>query len=199
MLTSSTGFEWCQRLHSLLSSTSPWLIIKIKRMKLIKLAVISVVILFLLATGMGLLFPGTVVVSRAVDITANKDSLLPYVQNLYGWQKWIVGMNTANTTLQSAYTGTLGKTQVHITESPANKYVVTSVWNNQEQGWQQNGTLSLIQQDTAQATTVVHWQFVQQLHWYPWERFGSMLNDKILGTMMEQNLHNLKKMVEQLP
>jgi hypothetical protein len=42
----------------------------------------------------------------------------------------------------------------------------------------------------------VQWQFEQKVKWYPWERLGSMMNDKILGTMMEKNLNNLKALVE---
>jgi thiamine kinase-like enzyme len=44
--------------------------------------------------------------------------------------------------------------------------------------------------------TVVQWQFEQKLKWYPWERLGSMMNDKILGTMMENNLNRLKTLAE---
>ena len=44
--------------------------------------------------------------------------------------------------------------------------------------------------------TIVQWQFVQKLKWYPWEKFGSFMNDKILGPMMEQNLQNLKRLSE---
>ena len=48
----------------------------------------------------------------------------------------------------------------------------------------------------SQNITIVQWQFEQKLKWYPWERLGSMMNDKILGTMMEKNLNNLKSLVE---
>ena len=44
-------------------------------MRLIKLGLISVVVLFLLATAIGLLFPSTVVVSRAIDIKSYKEYL----------------------------------------------------------------------------------------------------------------------------
>jgi hypothetical protein len=50
--------------------------------------------------------------------------------------------------------------------------------------------------DSLQKVTVVQWQFEQKIKWYPWEKFGSMMNDKILGTMMEKNLGNLRKLIE---
>jgi thiamine kinase-like enzyme len=48
----------------------------------------------------------------------------------------------------------------------------------------------------ARHVTVVQWQFQQRLSWYPWEKLGSIMNDKIIGPMMEKNLGNLKKIVE---
>jgi hypothetical protein len=45
--------------------------------------------------------------------------------------------------------------------------------------------------------TVVQWQFVQEVNWYPWERFSSMMNDRIIGTLLEKNLNQLKKTVEE--
>jgi hypothetical protein len=45
-------------------------------MKLIKLAIISIVLLFLLVTAVSLLFPSHVRISRAPDINASKDSAM---------------------------------------------------------------------------------------------------------------------------
>ena len=47
--------------------------------------------------------------------------------------------------------------------------------------------------------TTVNWSFEQQLKWYPWEKLGSMMNDKILGTMMERNLNNLRALAAHAP
>ena len=71
---------------------------------------------------------------------------------------------------------------------------IISVWTLQS-GGTQTSTMRLIG-DSLQKITVVQWQFEQKIKWYPWEKFGSMMNDKILGTMMEKNLGNLRKLVE---
>jgi len=42
----------------------------------------------------------------------------------------------------------------------------------------------------------VQWQFEQKLKWYPWEKFASLMSDKIMGPMMEANLDELRKLVE---
>jgi hypothetical protein len=43
----------------------------------------------------------------------------------------------------------------------------------------------------------LQWKFVQQVKWYPWEKFASIVSDKILGQFMEASLDNLKKHAEQ--
>lgn len=161
-------------------------------MRFIKLIGISVVILFALVTALGLLFPSRVIVSRAVDITAPKDSILLLIKDINGWKKWVEGMNDQSVVISSPTKALLGKTDVTITKVTDSS--VTSVWVGRN-GNQQIASINVFG-DSTRIQTVVQWQFQQQLKWYPWERFASMMNDKILGTMMEQNLNNLKTLVE---
>ena len=158
----------------------------------IKLIVISVFVLFGLVTALGLLFPAKVIVSRAVDIVSPKDSILPLLKDLNGWQKWMEGMTENTVIIASPTKATLGKTGVTISAVTSNK--VVSIWLDKN-GNSQTSTINLIT-DNTNIKTVVHWEFQQQLKWYPWERFASMMNDKILGTMMEKNLNNLKTILE---
>ncbi len=162
-------------------------------MKLIKLGLISLIVLGIIVTLMGLLFPSTVLVSRAVDIKAPIDSIQFRVGNMNQWKLWIAGMNDSSVKIISDTDAQLGNTKVQIglvTDS-----TVVSTWTSPN-GQQQISTIRIIGNDT-QDYVVVQWQFVQQLGWYPWDRFGSMMNDKIMGTMMEQNLQSLKKNLEQ--
>ena len=61
-------------------------------MKLIKLGLFSVVALFAIASMIGILLPSTVLVSRAVNITAPKDSIVNYINNIEEWKMWMDGM-----------------------------------------------------------------------------------------------------------
>ncbi len=153
----------------------------------------SGVILFIVATTIGLLFPSTVVVSRAIDIVAPKDSVMNYIQNIPRWKFWMEGVNDTTTKILSNKQALLGNTSVAITNM--NDSMVTSTWTNKN-NVQQLCTITLYHHQN-NPTTVCHWQFVQKIQWYPWERFASMMNDKILGTMMEKNLQQLKVLVEQ--
>lgn len=161
-------------------------------MKLIKLGLISLLVLGIIITLMGLLFPSTVLVSRAVDIKAPIDSIQDRVSSMNQWAVWIAGMNDSSVKIISDSDAQLDKTRVQITQ--VTDSTVVSSWTSQN-GQQQWSTIRIIGNST-QDYVVVQWQFVQQLGWYPWDRFGSMMNDKIMGTMMEQNLQSLKKSLE---
>ncbi len=71
---------------------------------------------------------------------------------------------------------------------------IQTVWIRQT-GNSQTGTFELINDSLKQITTV-YWYFDQHIKWYPWERFGSMMNDKLLGPTMEKSLNNLKQLAE---
>lgn len=162
-------------------------------MKLIKLGLISLIVLGVIITLIGLLFPSTVLVSRAVDIKAPIDSIKYRIGNMEQWKGWIEGMNDASVKIISATDAQLGNTHVQIGSITDSS--VVSTWTSLN-GQQQLSTIRIIGNNT-QDYAVVQWQFVQQIGWYPWDRFGSMMNDKIMGTMMEQNLQSLKKSLEQ--
>ncbi|HQS23905.1 MAG: hypothetical protein B7Y11_05120 [Sphingobacteriia bacterium 24-36-13] len=162
-------------------------------MKLIKLGLISLIVLGVIITLIGLLFPSTVLVSRAVDIKAPIDSIKYRIGNMEQWKGWIEGMNDASVKINSATDAQLGNTHVQIAQVTDSS--VVSTWTSLN-GQQQLSTIRIIG-NNMQDYAVVQWQFVQQIGWYPWDRFGSMMNDKIMGTMMEQNLQSLKKSLEQ--
>ncbi|GAC1440826.1 MAG: hypothetical protein NVSMB63_07770 [Sediminibacterium sp.] len=161
-------------------------------MRLLKLVLISIAGLFLLATVITSLFPSQVIVSRAINMEAPADSILPYVKDIHQWKKWMEGMNEGMVIILSDTAAELGGTRVIITQ--ISDTAVHSSWLNGS-GNRQMGTINLIG-TRVQKITVVQWQFQQQVRWYPWEKLGSIMNDKIMGTMMEKNLGNLKKLVE---
>jgi hypothetical protein len=160
---------------------------------LIKLGLISLIVLGIIVTLIGLLFPSTVLVSRAVDIKAPIDSIKYRVGKMEQWALWIGGMNDSSVKINADTDAQLGNTHVQI--SQITDSTVVSTWTSLN-GEQQLSTIRIIGNNT-QDYAVVQWQFVQKIGWYPWDRFGSMMNDKIMGTMMEENLQSLKKSLEE--
>jgi hypothetical protein len=161
-------------------------------MRFLRLIIISFAALFIVATLIGVLLPSRVLVSRAVNIAVPKDSIMQYVNNIRDWKLWMEGMDDESVHIYSPLKATLGNTEVTVTS--VTDTTVVSTWLPRK-GAVQTATMHLIG-SSGERLTVVQWQFEQKLKWYPWERLGSMMNDKILGTMMENNLNRLKTLAE---
>jgi len=161
-------------------------------MKLLKLGLISLVLLFLLATIMGSLLPSKVLVSRAVNIHAPGDTVRSKIEDIRQWTEWMEGMNDSSVNIQSSVSAQIGKSQVTIAEK--NDTAIVSTWVTAK-GKPQISTMRIIEQPQ-QSVTIVQWQFEQSIGWLPWERLGSIMNDKIMGPMMENNLERLRQLIE---
>ena len=151
-------------------------------MRVIKLGFISVVIFFVLLTLGGLLLPSHNIVSRAVNIKAKPISILQLIQNKSQWHMWMEGMDST----------TLNKHQ-QIQIISASDSLIVANWKTAEANYTTKFRLIY---NPGQAVTIVQWQFEQDVAWYPWERLSSLMNDKILGTLMEKNLARLQLVVE---
>ena len=162
-------------------------------MRFLKLIFVSIALLFVLASIIGMLLSSRVLVSRAVNVEQYRDSIMPYLKDINQWRAWMEGMEDTAVTVYSATEAKLGSSHVQV-RSVTDTTVVTE-WTPRS-GTAQTATMYLIG-NNARKITVVQWQFEQKLKWYPWERLGSMMNDKILGTMMEKNLNRLKQLAEQ--
>jgi hypothetical protein len=157
-------------------------------MRFLKLIAISVIVLFIIATLVGLLFPSKVLVSRAIDIQQPAATILAAINNFQTWQFWIEGANDTTFQLINSNSIMLGKTKVVKDSSTASSVFTTWYVAN---GAKQKSSINIIA--SGNNASIVQWQFEQQLSWYPWERFASMLSDKIIGTMMEKNLQLLQQ------
>jgi hypothetical protein len=151
-------------------------------MRVVKLGIISFVVFFILFTLGGLLLPSHNIVSRAVNIKAKPTSILPLVQNKAQWHLWMEGMDSA----------TLNKRQQVQIISVSDSLIVAK-WKTAEANYTTKFRLIY---NAEQAVTIMQWQFEQNVAWYPWERISSLMNDKILGTLMEKNLARLQLVVE---
>jgi carbon monoxide dehydrogenase subunit G len=164
-------------------------------MRLLKLAAFSIVILFLVVTAISLLFPSKARVSRATDIQAPKEKVYALVNNISNWRRWLQGGQQVQAiSQQTEGKGAIAEiegSRVLILRNNADTIVTEWIGAN---GGKQTGVFVFISQ---QNVTTVNWYFEQQLKWFPWEKFGSMFNDKILGKALEDNLDGLKKVAEQ--
>jgi hypothetical protein len=140
-------------------------------MRILKLFLISFLSFFVLLTMVGLLFPSTVNVSRAVDLPGQqKEALI----------KWIKEPD-----FQSCWTDTTGQMKAFSVLNDS-----TLIWIKQEDlelTWVFHGADGAI---TLQALAVAH------LGWLPWDRFRSLLMEPRYGPWLENNLTIFKACIE---
>ena len=155
-------------------------------MRLIKLLIISLVVLGLLVTAISALFPSTVIVSRAIEVSASPAQIEKYVSNLNEWEHWMSDWKENKSVLKDStmFIGTqtinlVGKNDTSVTyhwvATGQRPYMVKFEWIALQQG-----------------IYVIHWSFEQHVKWYPWEKFQTLLNEKVLGYKMEMELANLR-------
>ena len=170
-------------------------------MRLIKLAFISFVFLFLLITGISLFIPSHIRISRAVNIKANQDSVMAQIKDAAKWKNWHPGLDSAALLyVDGEVKGVIldssdMRTPVTIVITHTTPHEVTASFNPKKMrpvtyAWQ---TISYPGQDSV----TLQWYMDFHLRWYPWEKFSSLLLEKSHGIKMEEGLSRLKKLVQQ--
>ncbi|HEY0298403.1 MAG TPA: hypothetical protein VGB84_04210 [Arachidicoccus sp.] len=167
-------------------------------MKFLKLIFTSIVVLFLLITCIGLLFSPHVTVMRSVNINASKDSVYSMLIDMNKWKEWMFDTSRSPKILSQNSVGKgaqaqVGKSKITIMQTTDSS--VESVWKT--------GKLHdqlcdfVISKDSKTPGVLVTWYFQQHLNWYPWERIGAALNEKILGPSMDTSFAHLKRRLEE--
>jgi hypothetical protein len=154
-------------------------------MKLIRFAFISVVVIGGLITAISSLFPSTVITSRAVEVNATQAQIQKCVQDLSAWKGWMSDWKDQSVVIDNgmAKVGTQTIQMVSVSDSAV---VLNWVATGQAPYKVQIEWLPL-----QEGTYVIHWSFEQKVNWYPWEKFQTLLNEKVLGAKMEEELQHL--------
>lgn len=161
-------------------------------MRLIKLGVISVVVMFVVIYLLSLLIPSHSIVSRAITIDVPMDSVKIKLNDLRQWESW-------NALLRDSSLGKINFQEKSVQSGRMNIELVSADSGLIKTRWKRGGqdavvsTHSLTQAGNA---TIVQWYFDFKLKWYPWEKFGSIVFDNEIGPPMEASLEQLKKLCE---
>jgi len=154
-------------------------------MKLIRFALISVLLISILIIAIASLFPSMVITSRAVEVNPTNEQIQNCVKDLAAWKGWmsdwkdqavmvqdsIMRVGTQTIQMLSSTDSTILLKWEAIGQAP---YQVQIEWLPLKEG-----------------TYVIHWSFEQHVNWYPWEKFQTLLNEKVLGAKMEEELQYL--------
>jgi hypothetical protein len=154
-------------------------------MRLVKLVFISLFILAALITGIASLFPSTVIVSRAVEVNTTPQKIAYYTANLHHWNLWLSDCKEQSAIFKGDTMCIGTQTIVPIATSDSSVRF----------HWVATGQAPYLVQlewiHIKDNTYVIHWSFEQHVKWYPWEKFQTLLNEKVLGSKMEIELANL--------
>ena len=164
-------------------------------MRIIKLGIISIVFFAVLITGFSLFFPSYIRISRAIDINGTRDSVLLQVSNVENWKNWFPGADSAELIIQDGVAkGITTKNSQQLILSAVSDSTILAITSNPgfkdgESGWNFLST-------SIPDIITIQWYMDFHLHWYPWEKFSSLLLEKRYGPMLEIGLGNLKKLIE---
>ncbi|HYC27375.1 MAG TPA: SRPBCC family protein [Chitinophagaceae bacterium] len=163
-------------------------------MRFIKLGLISIVIITIVLLAISFALPSHVRISRAINIDAPADSVMPHLKNLDQWAAW-------NEVIKDSTLKAIKFSSDQIQTERITIYPVASVKQNwtgtrwvQPDGREFESAFDLIRINNY---TVTQWYFDFYFKWYrPWEKFASIIYDKQMGPSMEKSLTQLKALVE---
>ena len=161
-------------------------------MRFIKLGLISIVVLFGIITGISALLPSHVRISRAIDIEAPGSKVYPELADMKAWDRWNEYIRFYH---NKQWEGdTLRTSEITVVIDKKSDSLVEASWL-QPSGNHFGSGYRTIYRDSLHCS--LQWYFDFHLHWYPWEKFQSIVYDDQLGPVMEKSLQNLKLQAEQ--
>lgn len=155
-------------------------------MRLLKLAIISIIILFGILTCISLIIPSHIRLVKIIAIKPERDSIFSLIKNKNKWPLWHPSF------LNGERREMLSKIELNLLAEKDS--VLLMQWMQKgkrplDMGWQ------LLATDDIYVT--LQWHINFRLSWYPWEKIGSLFYENNYGAMMEQGLLNIKKEIEE--
>lgn len=169
-------------------------------MRFVKLAIISFIFLSLFITGMSLFFPSHIRLSKAINIKADKDSILAQIKDAAKWKNWFPGTDSAGLYFENGQVrgivlnnkDSAKSAYIHITAETADNVEAEMVTHKMKpvlNGWQ------AISYPAGDSITL-QWYMDFHLRWYPWEKFRSLILERSYGPKMEKGLSTLKSLLQ---
>jgi hypothetical protein len=169
-------------------------------MRLLRFALLSIIILFLVVTAISLFIPSHIQISRIVSIKAEKDSVTGYITDPTKWKEWYPGLDTLKLYYENGVVkgvilnnrDSAHPVYLHITKQTGDEVVAELVPRRMKpviNGWK------LVSYPTNDSLAL-QWYMDFHLRWYPWEKFSSLLLENRYGPLMEKGLEKLKALME---
>jgi hypothetical protein len=170
-----------------------------KVMRIIKFLVFCVVTLFIALTGLSLLFPSDLRISRVVNVATPKPATLRAIADLQSWEKWNQFVRNPQLTnkkyspVPSGAGAWFSSDQLKISETGIDTNGIALQWDLKGAKTYRGGIDVL---SVNRDSLTVQWWFDLHFRWYPWEKLGAFVYDRKLGPVMEESLDSLRLFLE---
>jgi hypothetical protein len=152
--------------------------------RLIKLAIISVVLLFAVVTTISLLIPSHIRISKAINIHADKKSIFALISDTSNWKRWHPAYIQNDSTPQFP---TIHIVQKFQNDSQVIMHLQQAAKPEVINGWQ-------VYENPKVDSLTLQWYMDFHLKWYPWKKFGSLFYENTYGVLMQQGLENIRQL-----
>jgi hypothetical protein len=169
-------------------------------MKWMKPLLIGISGLFLVLLAITSLMPSRVMTSRWVMMAEQPEVIIERVGNLSGWTEWNLLLQGATEVRVEAVADT-GGGQILTWRDARGLSNRVEIVGQEEKGIVTRMTLGnnrpiesgfSIERRRTDSTQVV-WYIMEDLRWYPWEKFYGMMAEKMKAPLMEASLERLKE------
>jgi hypothetical protein len=151
--------------------------------RIFKLAIIGIILLFLAAFAISLLIPSYIRISKAINLHAEKDSVWSIVRNRNRWPEWHPAFMDDVQRFPPIKTSVL-----HQDDS---LFILKLEQDNKRpviNGWQLF--------NSSQDSLTLQWYMDFKIGWLPWQKLGSLFFENTYGVMMQEGLTNIKRKEE---
>jgi hypothetical protein len=163
----------------------------------IKPVIIGMAGLFIVMLGFSLILPDHVMTSKWVMVKADQQTIIQEIKNLENWKSWNLLLKDAQNVQVSDstlnWTSLNGKGSHLRVDTVNDKGVSTTLSFNQGRPFISG--FSVEKREQSDSTQVV-WYIIEELKWYPWEKFYGMMAADMKGPLMEASLALLKTEVQ---
>ncbi|MFY8046052.1 MAG: hypothetical protein ACOVOS_05750 [Chitinophagaceae bacterium] len=163
----------------------------------IKPVIIGLAGLFIVMLGFSLVLPDHVMTSKWVMVKADQQTIIQEIKNLENWKSWNLLLKDAQNVQVSDstlnWTSLNGKGSHLRVDTVNDKGVSTTLSFNQGRPFISG--FSVEKREQSDSTQVV-WYIIEELKWYPWEKFYGMMAADMKGPLMEASLALLKTEVQ---
>jgi hypothetical protein len=158
---------------------------------------IGVAGLVVVMLGFSLLLPNQVMTSKWVKVSQHKDSVINVVKDLRTWVAWNSLLTGAaevevKDSLLNWATPNGHQNTIRINGVEENG-VSTSISLNRNPAFNAGFSIEKRSSDSVQ----VVWYIIEDLKWYPWEKFYGMMAADMKGPLMQESLDRLKTYLDQ--